>query len=283
MAAEKTKPATRTVEKTIEINAPADAVWKALTEGEEVARWFSLEARVTPGVGGDILWSWGDGMDWPSKIEIWEPNRHLRATYEKPPGVAAGPLPPQRLVMDFYLETRAGKTVLRVVHAGFGATADWDNEYEGVGRGWAVELQALRFYLENHRGTPRSVAYVRQPITVSVKEAWKRLMSPQALLREGSLDSLKEGDRYRVTAATGDTFEGSVMVLNPPRDFTASAENLNNSLFRILLDDCGVGSQAVVWLSAYGPPQAEVDAFQDRWQSILRNLFPENPAKETSP
>jgi uncharacterized protein YndB with AHSA1/START domain len=283
MTPEKATPATRTVEKEIEINAPVEAVWKALAEGEEVARWFSLDAHVTPGVGGDILWSWGGGMDWPSKIEIWEPNHHLRATYEKPPGVAAGQLPPQRLVMDFYLETHAGKTVLCVVHSGFGATTDWDNEYEGVGRGWTVELQSLRHYLENHRGTPRSVAYVRQPTSVSAEEAWRRLMSPQALLHEGSLEKLREGDHYRITAATGDTLEGSVMVHNPPRDFTASAENLNNSLFRILLDDCGVGPQAVVWLSAYGPQQSEVDAFQNRWQSLLRTIFPQDTTKEAQP
>jgi hypothetical protein len=65
------------------------------------------------------------------------------------------------------------------------------------------------------------------------------------------------------------------MVHNPPRDFTASADNLNNSLFRILLDDCGAGSQAVVWLSAYDPPQKKVDAFGQRWQTLLSTVFPE--------
>lgn len=283
MTAEKTNPATRTIEKKIEINAPIEAVWKTLAEAEEIARWFSLEASVTPGVGGNILWSWGEGMDWSSNIEIWEPNRHLRATYDKPPSLAAGKLPPQRLVMDFYLETQGGKTVLRVVHSGFGITADWDEEYDGVGRGWTTELQSLRHYLENHRGTPRSVAHVRQSIFVPADEAWKRLMSPQALLREGTLENLKAGDRYRIKTATGDILEGTVLVYNPPKDFTASAENLNNSLFRVLLDDCGLGAQAVLWLSAYGPPQNEVDAYGQRWQTLLSTVFPENPAKETSP
>ena len=42
----------RAVEKVIELNAPIEAVWKALTDGQELARWFPLEARVTPGKGG---------------------------------------------------------------------------------------------------------------------------------------------------------------------------------------------------------------------------------------
>jgi uncharacterized protein YndB with AHSA1/START domain len=47
------------IEKEIEINAPIEQVWKALTEGDGLKNWFPLEARVTPGVGGKIFLSWG--------------------------------------------------------------------------------------------------------------------------------------------------------------------------------------------------------------------------------
>lgn len=49
--AEETKKERR-IEKEIEINAPLEDVWKALTDANELARWFPLEARVTPGPGG---------------------------------------------------------------------------------------------------------------------------------------------------------------------------------------------------------------------------------------
>ena len=51
---------TRTIEKELEIDAPIEAVWKALTDAEELTNWFPLEARVKPGVGGSIwrLESW---------------------------------------------------------------------------------------------------------------------------------------------------------------------------------------------------------------------------------
>jgi uncharacterized protein YndB with AHSA1/START domain len=45
----------RRVEREIEINAVVEDVWKALTDANELARWFPLEARVTPGVGGKIF------------------------------------------------------------------------------------------------------------------------------------------------------------------------------------------------------------------------------------
>ena len=49
----------REVRKDVFIRQPPDIVWKALAEAEELARWFPLEARVTPGVGGSIWLSWG--------------------------------------------------------------------------------------------------------------------------------------------------------------------------------------------------------------------------------
>jgi uncharacterized protein YndB with AHSA1/START domain len=37
----------RRIEKDIEIAAPMDEVWKALTEPKELVKWFPLGARVT--------------------------------------------------------------------------------------------------------------------------------------------------------------------------------------------------------------------------------------------
>ncbi|MFQ5695616.1 MAG: SRPBCC domain-containing protein [Terriglobia bacterium] len=177
--------------------------------------------------------------------------------------------------MDFYLEARGGKTVLRLVHSGFGRGPDWDEEYDGIRRGWRAELRALRHYLELHRGTPRLVAWARTATPLPPEEAWKRLLSPQGLLRQGTLANLREGDRYSITAATGDALQGVVQVLAPPKDFSASVENLNNALFRVLLDKHRGIPEAIIWLSAYGLPPAEVQAFQARWTEHLRQLFPE--------
>src|SRR6185436_14691953 len=66
---------TRTQQHEIVIDAPLEAVWKAISDGEELTRWFVQEASVEPRVGGTITISW-DGEDKSSgTIEAWEPNR----------------------------------------------------------------------------------------------------------------------------------------------------------------------------------------------------------------
>jgi len=269
------KTGTRSLDTSIEIKAPVEAVWKALTDASELTRWFPPDARVTPEVGGSLWWSWGKEFEWESRIEVWEPQRHLRATYTSPPHAGAGTGQALPLVMDFYLEAAGGQTVLRLVHSGFGATADWDEEYDGVRRGWAVELRCLRHYLEHHQGTPRQLAWTVHPISLPFPEAWAWIMSPAGLLREGSLDGLREGDPYSAVAATGDALEGVVHVLLPPRDFSASVKDLNNALFRIHFEAILGLRQIWVWLSAYGLPQKDVDAFGARWQNLVETLFPE--------
>ena len=136
-----------------------DEVWRALTQAEELVRWFPMEARVTPGVGGTMLWNWGEGQDWESRIDVWEPGRRLRlvagrcpALRHPGPALAAGMSEPARIAMEFTLETHRGKTRLRLVHSGFGEGAAWDTEIEGISEGWQAELRSLRHYLERHRG-----------------------------------------------------------------------------------------------------------------------------------
>lgn len=271
-----TNPDTRSIETTLEIHAPVEAVWKALTDAEELTNWFPLEAEVKPGVGGSLRWTWDKEINWESRIEVWETHRHLRAVYEDPRQSAASPANsnvPTQLAMDFTLETRGGKTVLRLVHSGFGAGTNWNETYDGTSTGWQFELRGMKHYLENHLGVKRHVAWARTPITCSWEEAWQKLMSPGGLLREGNLAQLKEGKPYSITAATGDIFQGEVVVLRPPREFAATVKNLNNSLMRVALDKCGKQPEAWIFLETFGRPEEEVTAFRDRWQKLLESIF----------
>lgn len=52
----------RRLEKQIEVAASPAEVWKALTDPAELARWFPLEARVTPGEWGENLFIVGTGL-----------------------------------------------------------------------------------------------------------------------------------------------------------------------------------------------------------------------------
>lgn len=271
MTKSKAEATGRQVETAIQIGAPVEDVWKALTDAEELERWFPFEARVEPGEGGKIWLGWDKIATWDSTIEVWDPNRHLRTTYarEQP-----GSGPPPKLSVDYYLEARAGGTYLRLVHSGFGSGADWDDEYRGVRRGWAYELKSLRHYLENHKGTIRRVAWAFVTLDIPWEEAWTRLISRDGILSEGSIEDLKEGDRYSIRLATGQALTGVVKLFNAGMDFAGTVENLNNGLFRASIEVAHEGGlSAMVWIATYGLDAERVEALQSQLRALLNGLF----------
>lgn len=273
----------RQIEMEIELDAPVEKVWKALVEGQELSRWYPFEARVTPGVGGAVWMSFGPGMEGEEKIEIWEPNRHLRTIQPRmeipgigPEGaaVAFGPY-----AVDYYLEARGGKTFLRFVHSGFGSSTWEDEWYDSFANGWPFMFAGLKLYLERHFGEPRRLAWVRRGITIPAAEAWARLMSSDGLLGDTPPASLRVGQRYSLRAATGDRFEGELQ-RNDPGYFRATVENLNRALLGVAIEKCLGPVQVHVMLSAFGVPETELEGFRERWEKLLAKLFPEEANTE---
>ncbi|MGH9602989.1 MAG: SRPBCC family protein [Terriglobales bacterium] len=286
----KKNPDPRIIETEIEIPAPVEAVWKALTDAEELTRWFPLQARATPGVGGHLWFSWGAPWEGESRIEIWEPNRHLRtrdfvnseaSLAEESAKVGE---PAAAVYVDYYLEARGGKTVLRLVHSGFGSGSDWAEElFDATRRGWSYELRSLRHYMLHHRGKPRRVAWSRVQVTATPEECWRRMFSPEGVSAESNIEKLRDGDQYRLRAVTEEVFEGVVAVSNYPTDFVGSVENMNQSFLGLRFSepagpDFGAGHEVSVWLATYGIPQPDVEAFEKRWKGVLGKLFPQTQA-----
>ena len=56
---EKTVAGTRAFRMSLDLDATPEQVWQALTDPQELVRWFPTGARVRPGEGGTMLWSWG--------------------------------------------------------------------------------------------------------------------------------------------------------------------------------------------------------------------------------
>lgn len=271
---------TRSIAKEIEIKAPVEAVWKALTDAEELINWFPLDAKVTPGKGGAIRMSWRNEYEFQSPIEIWETNKHLRMVWadsgsEDPHGDDEQKVKfPAKVAVDYYLESQGSTTVLRLVHSGFSSDSDWDELYDGTCRGWDYQLWGLRHYLENHRGVPRDVVYVRKILSdVSREQAWEKFISADGFFKQGNLDQLKSGEHYSLQTAPGETLNGVVKVLTPPKDFIATVDNLNHATLRIQLDDIRNRRDITIILSTYGLPKAEVDYLRANWGEILERLY----------
>jgi uncharacterized protein YndB with AHSA1/START domain len=146
----------RKYERTIEIDAPAGAVWKAIAESQGIESWFAPEARVEPGVGGKIWVSWGPECEGESRIEVWEPDRKLCYAYERPNG--RGPN-----IVEFTIEARDGAhATLRLVNSGFGDDGSFDAELETTSHAWGLFLFLLKYGSEKAYTTCRNISILKK-------------------------------------------------------------------------------------------------------------------------
>jgi len=260
----------RALTREITIAAAVDAVWKALTDAEELTRWFPQLARVQPGAGGRMWRAWQTGEEIEERIERWEPNVHLRSIGLT--GAWRG------IVTDYHLTGQGGTTTLRVVSSGFGDDADWDALYDAFGGGWDFELCGLRHYLERHAGTPRIVACARGPRAVPAAEGWSCIVGAAGLFGLSDLGpDPKPGVRYRARLTTGEELSGVVVLWQPPRQLVATVDQLNDAYLRIDTRCIGDVGTPLVWLSTHGMTPQAVRDIEQEWQVSLDTAFSNQP------
>jgi len=253
---------TKDVDLTIEIDADAETVWRAISDGEEIARWFPLNADVEPRVGGKYKIDWGPDCAGQGTITAWEDGVRLRYEEEWPGADVAVPV-----TVEYTIESRGGKTIVRMVNAGFSADEDWADYLDTIDSGWRYFLWNLKVYVERHAGTPRRMVWDRRKIAVDKAEAWK------LLLGDGGLASaaLPVADQDRVVLWSG--AEGTAGMVNEPIHFTARFEAINDALLLIELEP-GQGEYSLgVWLSLYGVPEAQAAELERSLKVTLDGLF----------
>ena len=240
----------RALEKTIEIFATPEEVWHAITDAQELTRWFPLDARVKPGVGGEIFVSWGSDFSGTERIEIWEPNQHLRLVRDAGNDESGTPV---ELATDYDIQASGSHTILRLVQSGFGRGASWDESFEAHRRGWNFELGGLKLYLERHMGQDRQVVWSRRTIDKSPAQFWPRLLR-QLGVEASQLSTLGTDTELHLKMAGADYLEAKVMICGPPQDLAAVVSNLNDAYLRIRIDSsCSQNGKTEVnlWISLY--------------------------------
>jgi uncharacterized protein YndB with AHSA1/START domain len=227
-----------TSETVVEIEAAPSAVWRALVEAEGLLGWFASEAEVEPRVGG----TWGishGGPLWGSKIETFEPERHLRIVDEQADAPAA--------VTDFYLEGRSGGTVLRLVQSGFAS----EEQHDSMSRGWAMYMENLRHYVERHAGEPTAQRYLYAKPTGAAEDVWAVLSGPDAL----------------------DLAAADALDADPPRTAGVRSPELGDGIARVSVEGAGDERRLWVELIAYGDGIARLEAAAARWRALLDREF----------
>jgi uncharacterized protein YndB with AHSA1/START domain len=243
----------RSHETITQLAASPEAVWKAITDAEEITRWFAPQARVEPGVGGSMWYSWGPGAEGsPSPIEIWEPNRRLRVTGDHG-------------AVDYFIEAKDGITTLRLVHS-FGDGAEWDGEYEGTKAGWPAFFRILKHNLEQHPGEPVRQISITLEVEASPDEQWARLLG-------GKVDHLNSGERYSLDLPTGDHMEGTIDLTDQSHILVAVVENWNRALLSVFCERCQGKGMLTVNLGVYGAMIGQADEIEARWRQSLKEFF----------
>jgi uncharacterized protein YndB with AHSA1/START domain len=269
----------RSIDFTVSIAAPADAVWRALTDPAELVRWFPLQAQVVPGVGGSVTWSWDDRWTWTTRIEKWEPGRLLRlvqdaqrpfdADGEEVPASLAASVP---MILEFTLESDAGRTKLRLVHSGFGHGAAWDDELDGVRVGWNHELRILAFYLERHAGKDRHMALAYLTCAEPRHVAWQRVLSDEAFALLPATPVV--GEAYSVQVSTRERFHGIVRHYIPEHDFTGTIHGLDDGIFRVGTHRAAGRTGVQVAFATYDPlRQPDMQRLGAHAQQVLEEMF----------
>ncbi|HEX4206979.1 MAG TPA: SRPBCC domain-containing protein [Ktedonobacteraceae bacterium] len=137
---EKTPLMGRTLEKELFIKATPERVFRALTEKEDLERWFLVKAEVDLRPGGAIRFEWAPDVFEVGKILVLEPPHRLSYTWEA--------LSPSPTTTTFELTAENDGTRLRLVHSGIGEGGDWDTYYTSVNGGWSLHLNNLTSWLE---------------------------------------------------------------------------------------------------------------------------------------
>ena len=69
--------ATEVIRREIVLPAAPAEVWVALTDADDVSRWFGAEVEMSPRLGGQVRFRWPDGVERGAVIEALETDRLL--------------------------------------------------------------------------------------------------------------------------------------------------------------------------------------------------------------
>jgi uncharacterized protein YndB with AHSA1/START domain len=253
----------RSIDLKVSIDAPTAAVWDALTDPAQLANWFPPISSGSSAVGGKLLISWGPSMEWTTTVVAAEPNRHVRWVDD----------PSQPLAVDWTIDGRGGKTVVRLVHSGWSAESTWDDQFDATNAGWSYFLFNLRHYLERHRGVRRAMVSERRPTTMSHAALWERLTGPEgfAVSAVGHA-KVRAGDRARIQLGR-DPQRLDIAHCVAPKHLWGTLPGLSDAVLFIEMEPGNPGYHCGVWISTYGLSEERVKELREATAEIVEHIF----------
>ena len=141
-----------------EITAHTDPLraWEAWADPGKLAGWF-VDRAVGEGRSGETMtWIFERfGLELPYAVLESVPGERIVF------GPASKDVPP--FLLEITLTRAGGDTRIRLVNSGFGASADFDEQFAGIDSGWRMALAILKEYLERHFGMPKATFLALRP------------------------------------------------------------------------------------------------------------------------
>lgn len=245
------KKPVRTLELHVDIDAPIEAAWKAITEGPGLANWFAPIGEVSgPGVGATVKSGWSEEMVMTVTVAAWEPMKHVRWLDE-----SGWTGPGTSMAVDYYLSTENGKTRVRLVQSAFGASDAWDDLFDGMETGWTYFLYNLRVYLERHLGRVRRM--ISERLEAAGRERfWRHLLAATGGLIEGGSAAVKAGDWVELRLSDPATVRAVVEVVVEGHGLGLRIAELSDALLFIELEGKSDAFHVGYWLSVYDEDKA---------------------------
>ena len=282
-------PGTRSIDLSVEIDAPPEAVWEAISDGDRLASWFAPFASVEPGEGGSVTVAWEEGGEWSSRIAVWQPDRHLRLVDELPEDADGAGV---EMALDYHLEARDGTMVLHLVNSGLPAGEESDEFVHMMTNGWRFFLWNLKHVVERHPGVSRTMISARPWVRGSREDVWERLFSeeglgvapngPPSASREvaaashGTNSPRRAQDPFRFVLDGGKVLEGTVVLCDRPWAFAGRVASLEDGVLHIEMEGSGERWKLGVWLSAYGVEGMRCEEIGKALETTVQRLFHEH-------
>lgn len=127
------------IERTLELAAPIERVWRAITDPDELARWFPQRASWDLRPGGTGTFFWDGRGEFPILVEAVDAPRYLAWRWALEAG--SDPVSDESATLvEWWLGARAdGGTTLRIRESGFRT----QEHRTGNEQGWTEELAEL--------------------------------------------------------------------------------------------------------------------------------------------
>ncbi|MHA3023277.1 SRPBCC domain-containing protein [Mycobacterium sp. BMJ-28] len=137
---------TLSITRSIDINAPVDRVWKAITEADLIAQWFGSTCEFDAVPGGTGYFGWEHHGKHRVVVEYVEAPRILVYRWARVADV--DPVPGNSTVVRFELTEIPDGTRLDLAESGFDELDDPSGAHADNTGGWTAELGELVEFVE---------------------------------------------------------------------------------------------------------------------------------------